>query len=163
MKNTIVVLIIVLLSLPVYAQPDNKSGKSETQFLNSGQKKFGLIHIDNKHWNYKEFMTGYTQLLQAGKKSTTKRVTFMDGPVIYSFAPGFENNKNPTVPYQKYGSLYTDASAALHLLGIASSIAAAAFLPNYSQQSNLYLNSSRATEDAYLRSTYRKEGWIPVQ
>ena len=102
-------------------------------------------------------MSGYTQLLQPDKKSTTKHVTFMDGPVIYSFAPGFENNKNPTVPYQKYASLHTEASAALHLLGIASSIASGIFFPSYTWPENLYLNGSRATEDAYLKSTYRKE------
>ncbi len=160
MKNTLVVFVMLLLAIPVCAQPDNKSGVSGIPFFNSGKKKFGLMHINNKHWNYKEFKSGYAQLLQPDKKSTSKRVTFMDGPVIYSFAPGFENNKNLTVPYQKYASLYTEASAALHLLGIASSIAAGVFFPKYTRQENLYLNGNRATEDAYLKSTYRKENWI---
>jgi hypothetical protein len=68
-----------------------------------------------------------------------------------------QDNRNSTVPYQKYASLHTEASAAFHLLGIASSIAAGVFFPSHTRPDNLYLNGSRAIEDAYLKSTYRKE------
>lgn len=172
MKNTIAVLIVLLLSSPVFAQ-DNVVYPKLDSYLQTEKNNHGLLlQANNKHWNYKRFTKLFNHLLHPGKRSGGRPVTFMDGPVIYSAVQHVDLNRDISTVYVRYSAVSAEPSAASQILGLAAGIAAGAFAKGkytgvynpypyngnsrYPDGSFRYLDSRAAIEAAYLQSTFRQ-------
>ena len=172
MKNTIAVLIVLLLSNPAFAQ-DNVVYPKLDSYLQAEKNAHGLLlQTNNKQWNYKHFIELFNSLLHPVKRSTGRHVTFMDGPVIYSAVKPVEINRDISTVYARYSAVSTEPSAASQLFGLAAGIAAGAISKGrytgvynpypysggsrYPDGSFRYLDSRAAIEAAYLQSTYRQ-------
>jgi hypothetical protein len=172
MKNTIIVLIVLLLSIPAFAQ-DNVAYPKLDNYLKAEKNEHGLLlQANNKKWNYKRFIELFNSLLHPAKRSTGRPVTFMDGPVLYSAVPPVEINRDISTVYARYSAVSTEPSSALQLLGIAAGITAGALSKGrytgvynpypyygnskYSDGSFRYLDSRAAIEASYLQSTFRQ-------
>ena len=165
MKNTIAILIVLLLSSPAFAQ-DNVVYPKLDSYLQAEKNDHGLLRqVNNKQWNYKHFIELFNSLLHPVKRSTGRPVTFMDGPVVYSAVLPVDLNRGGSTLYQRYSAAGTEPSAALQILGLAAGIAAGALSNGkYTGVSNpypyngsfRYLDSRAAIEAAYLQSTYRQ-------
>ena len=156
MKNTIVVLLVLLLSMPVFAQNDVAVVYPKLDnFLRSEKNNHGLMRcLNKKQFDYKRFTELYNQQNHAGKKKSARPVTFMDGPVVFSTALPVEISRDVNTLYQRY-SADTQPSGALMLLGFVGGIAAAALLPPDKTRSigSTYNNNITAIEK-YLQSTH---------
>lgn len=172
MKNTIIVLIVLLLSIPAFAQ-DKVAYPKLDSYLQAEKNDHGLLRqVNNKQWNYKHFIELFNSLLHPVKRSTGRPVTFMDGPVLYSAVQPVDINRDMGTLYQRYSAISTEPSAASQLLGLAAGIAAGALTKGkytgvsnpypynggsrYPDGSFRYLDSRAAIEAAYLQSTYRQ-------
>ncbi len=160
MKNTIVVLIVLLLYLPVFAQ-DFVVYTQLDSYLKAEKKNHGLLICTNKQCDYKCFIELYDQQNHTGKKAISRPLTFMDGPAVYSYVPALEINKNTNTLYQRYSASFEEPSAALQILGLAAGITAGALSHyRYTGVSNPYYGTSRyldsraAIEASYLQSTW---------
>lgn len=172
MKNTITVLIALLLCNPAFAQ-DNVVYPKLDSYLQAGKNDHGLLlQATHKQWNYKRFIELFNSLLHPVKRSTGRPVTFMDGPVLYSAVMPVDINRDISTVYARYSAVSTEPSAASQLLGLAAGIAAGAFSKGrytgvynpyptnggsrYPDGSFRYLDSRAAIEAAYLQSTFRQ-------
>ena len=183
MKNTIIVVIGLLLSSPVLAQKNaaKMTGPADdavvvysgvNSYLQGEKNNHGLLlQTNNKQWNYNRFIELFNHLLHPAKKSTGQPVTFMNGPVVYSTALPVEISRNANTLYQRYSESIEQASAttvALQILGLAAGITAGAFNPKYTGGPDhypyymsgdnriRYLDNRAAIEGAYLQSTYHQ-------
>ncbi len=174
MKNTIIVLIL-LLSIPVFAQHDavkvnmlpvdfNITTPKLNSYTVAEKKHPGFIHTNTKP-DYKRFLELYNKKQQA-VKPTSRQLTFMDDPRVFSTVTAVESSSKPVSLYQQYSATLTEPSAALQLLGLAASITAGALSngrytgapnPYYYSGKSRYLDSRAAIEAAYLQSTYRQQ------
>jgi hypothetical protein len=173
MKNIPVVLIILLLSIPVFAQYDSVKTSGLPVYNNivnpklksfSGyeKKQTGFIHT-NKQPDFKRFIEMYNKK-QLADKTSSRRLTCMDGPVVYSAALPDEISKNANTLYQRYSASFAQPSAALQILGLVGGITAGIFYHDYSgipipsytggYDRTRYLGNRAAIEAAYLQSTY---------
>ncbi len=156
MKNTIVVLIILLLSVSVFAQNDEVVNYPEVNsFLQSEKNNHGLlVCINNKNWNYKRVTELFTRLLHPGKRSATRARTFMDGPRVYSVALPVEISRDARMLYQRYSESLEQSSAALQILGFVGGITAAAFAAKKYYYTGF---NNESPLEAYLQSTYHQD------
>lgn len=163
MKNTIMVLILMLLGMPVFAQQDAvkitilQDDNSDAyprliNFLRAEKNYRGLLHSNNnKLWTSKRF-TDLFNTPDKSKEATTGRHTFMDGPAVYPTALPLEISRNANSLYQRYSAGIqqpSEATTALQILGIIGGIAATASLP----KKYLGFKNESAVSD-YLQSTY---------
>lgn len=172
MKNTILVLIVLLLSSPAFAQ-DNVVYPKLDSYLQAEKNDHGLLlQTNNKQWNYKRFIELFNSLLHPVKRLTGRPVTFMDGPVVYSAVMPVEINRDMGTLYQRYSAVAAEPSAASQILGLAAGIAAGALSKGrytgiynpypsnggsrYPDGSFRYLDSRAAIEAAYLQSTFHQ-------
>lgn len=168
-----VVLLIMLLSVPVFAQYDavkttgqplsnNIVNPKLKSFAGYENKQTGFLH-PNKKPDYQRFIELYNKKLLADKP-TSRRLTFMDGPKVFSLEPAIEISRNPVSLYQRNSASFAEPSAALQILGLVGGITAGILYPNYTGNpipSNTggynrtrYLDNKAAIEAAYLQSTY---------
>ena len=164
MKNTIVVLIVLLLNIPVLAQNDAAVIYPElSHFLQAEKADHGLLPLlNNSQPDYKHFIELYNKQNHAGKSAGT----FMDGPAVYSIALPVEVSRNANTLYQRYSAAGTEPSTALQILGLVAGITATAVYPTYSTApypyysgssgAIRYLDSRAAIEASYLQSTYHQ-------
>ena len=97
MKNTIMVLIVLLLGAPALAQDNamkanNQLGYNNYNYLNNflqSEKKYTCLFCSKKKstWDSKRFSELYDQQHHVDKKTASRRVTFMDEPTIFSSRP----------------------------------------------------------------------------
>lgn len=163
MKNTIMVIAVLILSMPVFAQGDVVYPQLDSYLRAEKNNHSLLARINNTHWNYNRFIELFNRLLHPVKKSSARPVTFMDGPVVYSAALPAEIGRNASTLYHQYSASYAEPSAALQLLGIAAGIAAGAIYPKYTgvpyypySDRTRYLDNKAVIEAAYLQSTYHQ-------
>jgi hypothetical protein len=169
MKNMIMVLMITLLSLPVLAQNNlliatesshnNDVYKQLGSYLQSQKKHQGLLSNKTKKWDSSRFSELYEQQHNVVKITSNRRITFMNGPVVFSNAPiyavgekGFidkqysPGNINPVIEN-------TTTSTALGLLGIIAGSVLSSIYPKY--VGSIY-NSNGAALEAYMQSIYHQ-------
>jgi hypothetical protein len=158
MKNTIVVLIALLLSMPVFAQPDpwkpiNTLFNNDLfhpklkSVLGSSKNNHFFLLSNRQQFNLKHFLEIYRPH-QVSIQTSQRRVTFMNGPVMFPSLPA-DMSRSSSPSYQGYPP--TNPSAALTILGMVGGIVAGAVYPSYMR--NTYHNNGTAVE-AYLQSTY---------
>jgi hypothetical protein len=159
MKNTIVVLTVLFLNMQMFAQPylgkpANTSFNNDLfhtklkSVLRPANNNNFLLLSNHKQFDFKRFLEIY-RLHQKGMLTNTKKVTFMDGPVMFPISYS-DNSQKATISYQSYSS--TNPNIPLTILGIVGGIVAGAAYPSHII--NQY-PSNDATE-AYLKSTYHQ-------
>ena len=168
MKNTIIMVIILLMNMSLFAQ--NEPVKVSILHNSNNTRLKNNFHLffpkNNTRWDAKHFIEMYNQQNRVGKKSPARPVTFMNGPVVFSVTPTVEINRNANTLYQRYSAAGKEPSAALLLLGIAAGITTSAAFPKYSTApyypysesayQTRYLTNLAEIEAAYLRSTYQQ-------
>ena len=170
MKNTIIIVLGLLLNMSLFAQ--NEPVKVSSLHNSNNTRLNNNFHLffpkNNTRWAAKHFIEMYNQQNRVGKKSPARPVTFMNGPVVFSVTPTVEINRNANTLYQRYSAASKEPSAALLLLGIAAGITTSAVFPKYSYSTapyypysesayrTRYLSDRAAIEAAYLQSTYHQ-------
>ena len=148
MKNTIAVLIVLLLSSPLFAQENAVGYGLLNSYLQAEKNNHGLlISKNNAPVDGKRFTKLYNHQHPTNKK--TKRITFMDGPVVFSSTPvEVSASRDPLA--LRPASLTKNSSTALELLGFAAGFVAPALAPK------TYIPIEPSPVQAYLQSTYRQ-------
>jgi len=155
MKNTIIVLTVLLLAGPVLAQDDAGVVYPElNSFLQAEKARHGLLRCNNDQCDYKRFIKLYNQQNQARNRSTERPVTFIDGRVVYSIVLPAEGSRNTVTLYQRYSESVEQPSLALGILGFVGGITAAAVASKYHHYSGF---NNESPVQAYLQSTYHQD------
>jgi hypothetical protein len=164
MKNTIVVLMVLLANKPVFAQLDPAKITRSTNFFQTENKTRSLIH--NKQWDSKRFMELYNQYHATGKNTAIRPGTFMDGLSVYPAALPVEIGRNANNLYHRYAAGMQQPSDALQVLGFFGAITAFAFAPKQYRPDHFPLlpgnrgryiyTDKNAAVDAYLEAAYRQ-------
>jgi hypothetical protein len=149
MKNMIVVLTILFLNTSAFAQENGIRFSLLNSFLKTERNNHGwLFGKNNAPFDHKRFTKLYNQQHTADKK-TAKRITFMDGPVVFSTtAVEASGSQNPLGLRPVY--ITGTPSTALEILGFAARIFAPALAPRN------HLPTEPTPMQAYLQSTYRQ-------
>jgi len=156
MKNTLIVLTVLLLSSPVLAQNDLSVVYPRLDsFLQFEKNNHGLLLCINKEEpDYKRFIELYDKQNPSGKRSTKNARTFMDNPEVYSVALPVEISRDARMLYQRYSESLEQSSDALQILGFVGGITAAAFASKKYYYPGL---NSESPLGAYLQSTYHQD------
>lgn len=150
MKNTIAVLIVLFLAIPAFAQENSMSYSNLNSYLLAEKSNHGLlISKNNAPVNGKRFTKLYNQQHPASKKSS-RHITFMDGPVVFSSTPA-DLGGSPNSLLLSHAAATKDPSGAAVLLGFAASFIAPALAPKANIQ------TEPTPVQAYLQSTYRQQ------
>lgn len=152
MKNMIAVLIVLFLSIPAFAQENAVGYGLLNSYLKAEKNDHGLLLTkNNAPLDGKRFIKLYNKQHPANKKSS-RRITFMDGPVVFSSTP-VEVSGSPNPLTLRPATLTKEPSTALEALGLAAGFAAGFVAPALSKN---YIPIEPTPIQAYLQSTYRQ-------